>query len=85
MATQIAIRQGSREQWVEENPVLHLGEIAGAYRNREYADESTKTNWILKVGDGATPWNDLQRIETGHPEFADIDCGDLDNLSSDSI
>lgn len=70
----IQLRRGTYAEWQEENPVLLEGEFGielDAYRNR------------IKIGDGATAWNDLpyfldaREEEVGdHAEFLEGLTGD---------
>lgn len=49
MSTRIQIRRGKAAFWVDENPVLFPGEPG--------FETDTKK---LKIGDGETPWNELE-------------------------
>lgn len=62
MAIRFQLRRGKAAFWVDQNPVLHDGEPG-------YETDKHR----LKVGDGATHWNDL-------PYFG----GDLSDLPDDS-
>jgi len=48
LETIIQIKRGNATSWISENPILNDGEFG-----------LDKTNWILKIGDGTTPWIDL--------------------------
>ena len=49
MATIIYLKRGNKKDWEEDNIILHEGE----------AGVELDTN-RLKIGDGKTPWNELQ-------------------------
>ena len=49
--TTFKLRRGKESQWEEKNPILALGEPG-------YASDINS----LKIGDGVTPWNELQYI-----------------------
>lgn len=51
LVTQIQFKRGLAEAWARNNPVLAAGEPGW-----------TLDTHVLKVGDGSTPWNDLDSI-----------------------
>lgn len=51
MATRIQQRRGTAAEWTSVNPILALGEIG-----------YDLTNDNIRIGDGVTPWNDLDSI-----------------------
>lgn len=57
MATQITLRRDTYANWTSVNPVLGEGEI-GLVTN--FADNNTR----IKIGDGATAWEDLDYFTT---------------------
>jgi pimeloyl-ACP methyl ester carboxylesterase len=57
MATQITLRRDTYANWTSLNPVLAEGEI-GLVTN--FADNNTR----IKIGDGATAWEDLDYFTT---------------------
>lgn len=52
MATRIKLRRGTSLQWSSANPILSLGEFG-------YESNTTR----FKIGDGVTPWNELDYNE----------------------
>lgn len=58
MSIKIIIRRDTAEQWSQINPVLALGELAYDETNKE-----------LKVDDGQTPWNDLDKMDSSIKSF----------------
>lgn len=54
VTARVTVRKGLASQWQNSNPTLFDGELA-------YESDSTK----LKVGDGATPWNELDYYKVG--------------------
>lgn len=61
--TTFLLRRGSEEEWVTKNPILKYGEPGIAVDTMNF-----------KIGDGETPWNDLDSISGGLAE--PIDCVD---------
>ena len=51
MATRMQQRRGTAAEWASTNPVLALGEIG-----------FDTTSQFIKVGDGVTPWEDLDSV-----------------------
>jgi hypothetical protein len=54
METRIQIRRDTASHWSNNNPVLALGEMGFDTTNRQ-----------IRVGDGVTPWNDLEILSSG--------------------
>ena len=54
METRIQIRRDTASHWANNNPVLALGEMGFDTTNRQ-----------IRVGDGITPWNDLEILSSG--------------------
>lgn len=57
MPTQIQFRHGDKDSWVDANPVLAIGEIGCESDNKK-----------IKVGDGETPWQELNYLSP-FPDF----------------
>lgn len=60
----IQLRRGSSAEWESVNPVLKEGEPGFDTTNRK-----------MKIGDGVTPWKDLDYQESGIGEIDVINCG----------
>lgn len=56
MATRIQQRRGTIQEWSDSNPILAMGEIGYAI------SDEVGTSSYIKIGDGITPWNDLDTI-----------------------
>lgn len=70
-------RRGTAQEWTLFNPVLAEGEIA-----IEYPDTGIGTGEIkVKVGDGSTPWNDLNY--SINPTVANAIYGGTPEISND--
>lgn len=54
MADRIQLRRDSASGWAQANPVLADGELGFERETRR-----------IKVGDGVTPWNDLDFFDSG--------------------
>lgn len=55
----IKLKRGTEARWSEQNPILAVGEPG-------FVSDTNK----LKIGDGATAWNDLAYIAAGSADFA---------------
>lgn len=54
MGARIQLRRGTAAFWASENPILHSGEPG-------YETDTKK----LKIGDGNTPWRELEYSSSG--------------------
>jgi len=77
MATRIKLRRDSKDEWESVNPVLAFGEIGIEYYDYTDNEGTPYRRWRLKVGDGVTPWNDLDYAEVGIVRDATLDGQDL--------
>lgn len=67
-------KKATTQQWAVDNPVLEDGEPGW-----------DRVGKVLKIGDGRTPWNDLDvAASTGAPTQSDVS-GQIDRLSSDLL
>ena len=57
------IRQGDMLDWNDENPTLLSGEPGVAWET----DINGNKSYAIKLGDGNTPWKDLQGFSTKYP------------------
>lgn len=63
--TTFLLRRGLISKWEEKNPILEYGEPGVGYEIEEVEDETiepTVLSYVLKIGDGKKPWNDLDPV-----------------------
>lgn len=63
--TTFRLRRGDINTWRENNPILKKGEPGVAYENGHVK--------CLKIGDGVSPWNDLEAIGAGETDIGGND------------
>ena len=61
----ILLRHDTMEEWVKHNPTLGCGEAGYAYDVN-----------VFKVGDGATPWTELQPVNVKAPNNTGVNIDD---------
>ena len=70
----LTLRSGTTEEWKVANPVLEKNELIFDITANSF-----------KVGDGKTNWSDLSYINGKSDVEDDWDCGDEDEVSTESI
>lgn len=82
--TQILLRNDSKANWEQYNPVLAAGEVGVEFDPSKPSAAGQSSERKIKIGDGFTPWNDLDYFGGDVPPALEERLEDLEEAVGDS-